>query len=116
MADIKRLESGPRMSQAVVHNGTVYLAGQVSNQPTGDVNGQTAAILKQIDALLEKCGTDKSKLLNVNVYLSDIATFDQMNAAYEAWAAKDSLPARTTVGVQLARPEYLVEIAVVAAV
>tara|TARA_R110000868_G_scaffold34251_2_gene123781 strand:- start:518 stop:832 length:315 start_codon:yes stop_codon:yes gene_type:complete len=104
------------MSQAVVHGGTVYLAGQVSNEPAGDVKGQTAAILAQIDRLLSKCGSDKTRLLSANIYLADVATFSHMNEAWESWAAEGALPARTTIEAKLARPEYLVEITVTAAV
>lgn len=116
MADIKRLETGPRMSQAVVHGDTIYLAGQVSNEPAGDVKGQTAAILAQIDGLLSQCGSDKTRILSANICLADVATFSQMNEAWEAWGAKGALPARTTIEAKLARPEYLVEITVIAAV
>ena len=116
MAEIQRLETGPRMNQAVIHGGTIYLAGQVSSEPAADVKGQTEAILVQIDALLSKCGSDKTRLLSTTVYLSDISTFSQMNEAWESWASKGALPARTTVQAKLARPEYLLEITVIASV
>ena len=116
MTEIRRFETGQRMSQAAVHDATIYLAGQVSNEAGGDVKGQTSVILTQIDALLRKCGSDKTRLLSANIYLADISTFSQMNESWESWAAKDALPARTTVEANLARPEYLVEITVVAAV
>ena len=115
MMEIKRLEGGPRMSQAVIHGDKIYFSGQVSSEPVGDVKGQTTAILKQIDGLLARCGTNKAGLLSANIYLADINTFSQMNEAWESWAAEGALPARTTVEAKLAGPEYLVEITVIAA-
>lgn len=113
---IQRFHSGPRMSQMVVHNGTVYLAGQVADTPTPDVTEQTRQILAQIDALLAEAGTDKSKLLSTTIYLADIATFAAMNAAWEPWVDPANPPARATVEAKLATPDYLVEIQVIAAV
>lgn len=112
---IIRIEPGKRMSAAVVHGDTVYLAGHVTKEPAGDVRGQTEAILRNIDARLAQAGTDKSKLLSASIWLTDIATFDQMNAAWEAWVDPANPPARATVEARLASPEYLVEIAVIAA-
>jgi len=112
---IARHAVGPRMSQAVVHNSTVYLAGQVSaDAPT--VKGQTEAILAKIDALLAATGSHKSKLLSATIYLADIRTFDEMNAVWDAWVDPAATPARATVQARLAGPRYLVEISVVAAV
>ncbi|MCS0501899.1 RidA family protein [Ancylobacter mangrovi] len=111
---IKRIESGPRMSQAVVHGSTVYLAGQVA---AGDgVGAQTKAVLAQIDALLTAAGTDKSKLLSTTIYLADMATFAEMNAAWEGWVSPGNTPARATVEAALATPDYKVEIVVTAAI
>ncbi|MCS0493483.1 RidA family protein [Ancylobacter sp. MQZ15Z-1] len=111
---IKRIESGPRMSQAVVHGSTVYLAGQVA---AGDgVGAQTKAVLAQIDALLAAAGTDKSKLLSTTIYLADMATFAEMNAAWESWVSPGNTPARATVEAALATPDYKVEIVVTAAI
>lgn len=114
MAQIQRFEVGPRMSQAVVHGDTIYLAGQINNQ-VSDVTGQTKNVLDQIDKLLADAGSSKEKILTATIYLTDIKTFGQMNAAWEAWAAKGATPARTTLEANLAAPEYLVEITVVAA-
>lgn len=111
---IKRVESGNRMSQAVVANGFVFLAGQVADDTSVGVREQTQQILASIDRLLAAVGTDKSKLVSANIYLSDIATFDEMNAAWDAWVAKGNAPARATVEAKLAAPEYKVEIQVVA--
>jgi enamine deaminase RidA (YjgF/YER057c/UK114 family) len=112
---IQRFKIGPRMCQAVVHNDTVYLAGQVAEDTTADANGQTKQILNQIDELLTLTGTDKSKLLSATVYLSDMAYFGAMNAAWEAWVDPANPPARATVEAKLAAPEYQVEIAIIAA-
>lgn len=112
---IERIDAGKRMSQAVVHGNTVYLAGQIADDPSQDVAGQTKQILGKIDALLKRAGTDKSKLLSANIWLSDIATFNQMNGEWDAWVIEGSTPARATVEAKLAAPQYKVEIAVVAA-
>jgi enamine deaminase RidA (YjgF/YER057c/UK114 family) len=112
---IERIKVGPRMSQAVIHNDTVYLAGQVAEDPHADVAGQTQQILSRIEGLLAEAGTDKSKLLFANVWLSDISTFDQMNAVWDEWVTPGQTPARACVESKLARPQLKVEIAVVAA-
>jgi enamine deaminase RidA (YjgF/YER057c/UK114 family) len=112
---IERLHSGLRMSQAVVHNDTVYLAGQVATDPSADVAGQTRQVLAAIDALLAEAGTDKTRLLSANIYLADIGTFGQMNSVWDAWVSADNTPARATVEARLAAPAYKIEIQVVAA-
>ena len=111
---VKRLNAGPRMSGAVVHNNTVYLAGQVADGP--DVKSQTEAVLKKIDELLGAAGSSKANLLSTVIYLADIRTFDQMNGVWDAWVSAGNTPARATVEARLANPKYLVEIMVVAAV
>jgi len=114
---IKRLETGPRMSQAVIHNGVVYLAGQVAKNPAGtSVAAQTQDVLASIDRLLAAAGTDKSKLLTATIYLTDISTFGEMNPVWEAWVSSGNTPARATVEAKLATPDYKVEIVVTAAV
>jgi len=113
---IQRFETGPRMSQAVVHGNTVYLAGIVANKTAGDsVTKQTQEILSIIDGHLAKAGTDKSKLLTATIYLTDMKTFADMNAAWDAWVSAGNTPARATVDVKLAAPQYNVEIMVTAA-
>ena len=112
---IKRIEPGPRMSQAVVHGNTVYVAGQVASDTSADVSGQTRQILSRIDALLAAAGTDKSRLLSATIYLSNIATFAAMNYVWDSWVLPGSTPARATVEAALAAPEYTVEIVVIAA-
>lgn len=112
---ITRIAPGPRMSGAVVHGDTVYLAGHVSKEPAGDVRGQTAAILQRIDARLAEAGTDKSRLLSATIWLADIGGFEAMNAVWDAWVDPANPPARATVEARLASPDYRVEIAVIAA-
>jgi enamine deaminase RidA (YjgF/YER057c/UK114 family) len=111
---VKRHNAGPRMSGAVVHGNTVYLAGQVAEGPT--VKAQTEAILKKIDDLLGAAGSSKANLLSATIYLSDIRGYDEMNAAWDAWVSAGNTPARATVEARLAHPKYLVEIMVTAAV
>jgi enamine deaminase RidA (YjgF/YER057c/UK114 family) len=112
---IERMEVGRRMSQVVIHGDTVYLAGQVANDSGAGVADQTRQILANIDSLLAKAGTDKSKLLFANVWLSSISSYDEMNAVWDEWVTPGNTPARACVESRLARPEYKVEIAVVAA-
>ncbi len=112
---IERHQAGPRMSQAVVHGNTVYLAGQVADDTSQATAGQTKQVLAKIDALLKAAGTDKSKLLSANVWLPDIGNFAEMNSAWDAWVSPGNTPARATVEAKLATPAYLVEIMVVAA-
>ena len=112
---ITRLQPGPRMAQAVVHGNTVYLAGQVADDGSADVRGQTEQVLKKIDALLAAAGSDKSRILSANVWLADMTTFGEMNAVWDQWVAKGNPPARATVEAKLAAPQYKVEIAVIAA-
>ena len=117
MTRIERLEAGPRMSQAVIHNGVVYLAGQVAAEAQGaPVKDQTVNILQRIDKLLAAAGTDKTKLLSATVWLADMRTFEEMNAAWDKWVAAGATPARATVEAKLASPVYTVEIAVIAAI
>ena len=113
---IKRFDVDSRMSQAVVHGNTVYLAGQVArNAAGGSVTEQTKDILAIIDGLLAEAGTDKSKLLTANVWISDIKTFDEMNKVWDAWVAPGNPPCRACVESKLAAPQYTVEIMVTAA-
>lgn len=112
---ITRHNAGPRMSGAVVHGDTVYLAGQVARDGSTTVKGQTEAILEQIDDLLRAAGTSKSNLLSTTIYLANIATFNEMNAVWDAWVDPQNTPARATVEAKLAAPQYQVEIMVIAA-
>jgi enamine deaminase RidA (YjgF/YER057c/UK114 family) len=113
---IERHDSGPRMSKAVVYGDTVYLAGLVADAPKGkSVADQTRSILAQIDGFLAKAGTDKSKLLSASIWITDMATFAEMNSVWDAWVAPGNAPARATVEAKLASPDYKVEIMAVAA-
>jgi enamine deaminase RidA (YjgF/YER057c/UK114 family) len=113
---IQRFETGPRMSQVVVHGSTVYLAGIVANKTAGEsVTKQTEEILSIIDSHLAKAGTEKSKLLTATIYITDMKTFGEMNAVWDGWVSKGNTPARATVEAKLAAPQYNVEIMVTAA-
>jgi len=111
---IKRLSPGKRLSGAVVHGDTVYVAGQVAADPSAGVKGQTEQILKKIDDLLAAAGTSKANLLSATVWLANMGTYDEMNAAWDAWVDPNNAPARATVESRLAQPKYLVEIACIA--
>ncbi|HEY6023968.1 MAG TPA: RidA family protein [Pseudolabrys sp.] len=112
---IQRHDIGPRMSKAVVHGNTVYLAGIVADNPKGkSVGEQTRDILGQIDGFLAKAGTDKSKLLSANIWITDMKNFAEMNAVWDTWVSPGQTPARATVEAKLAAPDYKVEIMVVA--
>ena len=114
---IERLHKGPRMSQALIHNKTVYLAGQVAANAAGkSVAEQTKDILATIDTLLAEAKTDKSRLISATIWLTDMATFAQMNQIWDQWVKPGATPVRATVeSAQLAGPEYKIEIAVIAA-
>jgi enamine deaminase RidA (YjgF/YER057c/UK114 family) len=111
---IDRIDSGPRMSQAVIHNKTVYLAGQVGEG--AGVTEQARDILQNIDALLKQAGSDKTRLLAATIWLTDMASFADMNKVWDAWVVPGATPARATVlSTQLAAPQFKIEIAVIAA-
>jgi enamine deaminase RidA (YjgF/YER057c/UK114 family) len=113
---IQRFDTGPRMSQVVVHGNTVYLAGVVANKAAGEsVTKQTQEVLSIIDGHLAKAGSDKSKLLTATIYLTDMKNFAEMNAVWDGWVAAGNTPARATVEAKLAGPQYHVEIMVIAA-
>ncbi|GBD43922.1 2-iminobutanoate/2-iminopropanoate deaminase [bacterium HR40] len=115
MSAIARFHTNRRMSQIVIGNGLVFLAGQVAQgAPGASVAEQTRDILARIDALLAEAGSDRSKILQATIWLADISTFDEMNAVWDAWVPEGHAPARACVEARLARPEYRVEIAVVA--
>ena len=113
---IQRFDAGTRMSEATLHGGIVYLAGQVPEDTSADAEGQTRQVLAEIDALLAKAGSDKRRILRAQIYLADIADFDAMNRAWDAWVVPGEAPARATVQAPLARPGWKVEIVVTAAV
>jgi enamine deaminase RidA (YjgF/YER057c/UK114 family) len=113
---IQRFDTGPRMSQVVIHGDTVYLAGIVASNAGGEsVTKQTQDVLSTIDGHLKKAGSDKSKLLTATIYLTDMKTFAEMNAVWDGWVSAGNTPARATVEARLASPQYNVEIMVTAA-
>jgi len=112
---IRRIDRGPRMSKAVVHGNTVYLAGLTADDLSEDVKGQTRQILAKIDAYLAEAGSDKSKLLQAQVWLRDIATWAEMNTVWDAWVDPENTPVRAAVEARLAGDGYKVEIMVTAA-
>jgi len=112
---IQRHNVGKRLSEIVVHNGTAYLAGEVPDDTSKDVTGQTREVLAKIDRLLAQVGSDKTKILSAQIFLADMADFAGMNVAWEAWVAPGHTPARATIEAKLANPAYRVEIMCVAA-
>jgi enamine deaminase RidA (YjgF/YER057c/UK114 family) len=113
---IQRFDTGPRMSQVVIHGDTIYLAGVVASNAAGEsVTKQTQDVLSIIDGHLKKAGSDKSKLLTATIYLTDMNTFAEMNAVWDGWVSAGNTPARATVEAKLASPKYSVEIMVAAA-
>ena len=104
------------MSEMAVHNGVVYLAGQVAGDASQDIAGQAKQVLAAIDALLARVGSDKSKILRAQIFIADLAEFAAMNAVWEAWVVPGHTPPRATVEARLARPEWKIEIVVTAAV
>lgn len=116
MSDIQRFDVNNRMSRVVVHSGVVYLSGVTASDASGDVTAQTRDVLKQIDAYLEKAGTDKSRLLSTQIWLRDIdRDFAAMNLVWEGWVDSANTPARATGEARMAAPDILVEIIVTAA-
>ena len=111
---ITRIDQGPRMSEAVIHGDTIYLAGQVGEEGQS-VADQTRTALAEIEALLAKAGSDKNHLLMATIWLADIADFAEMNTVWDAWIADFPAPARATGEAKLAAPGYKVEIIVIAA-
>ena len=112
---IKRFHVGPRMSEIAVHGGVVYLAGQVADDPTLDVTGQTRQVLASVERLLTEAGSDKASMLQVTIFLADIGDFPAMNAVWDQWVVQGQTPPRATVEAKLARPEFKVEVKVIAA-
>ncbi|MDK2126125.1 RidA family protein [Parachitinimonas caeni] len=113
---IQRYHVGPRLCEIVVHNNTVYLAGQVAEETLNQgAKQQTEEVLEMIDRLLGEVGSDKTRILTAQIWLADMADYDAMNEAWSAWVPQGHTPARATVESKLAMPEYKVEIKIVAA-
>lgn len=115
LSTIQRFHVATRYSEIAIHNGTVYLAGQVADDATEDIRGQTRQVLAAIDRLLAEAGSDKSRLLSAQIFLADLADYDGLNAVWDAWVVAGHAPPRATVQALLARPQWKVEIVVVAA-
>ncbi len=112
---INRYEGTGRMSRVVEHNGTIYLCGQTCADPEKNIKEQTADVLKKIEDLLEKYGSDKKHILSVTVYVKNISEFTQMNEVWDAWVEDGFEPARACVEANMARETLLVEMTVTAA-
>ena len=113
--EIKRLHIGSRLSEAAIHNGVVYLAGQIADDLTQNIGGQTRQVLAHVDRLLAEAGSDKTRILMCQIFLADIKDIAEMNAAWDAWVVPGHTPPRATVQATLVRPELLVEVVVSAA-
>jgi enamine deaminase RidA (YjgF/YER057c/UK114 family) len=113
--EIKRLHVGKRLSEVAIHNSTVYLAGQIADDKSLDIQGQMREVLGHVDRLLAESGSDKTCILSCQIYLADLADFAGMNEVWDDWVASGHTPPRATVQAQLADPDWRVEIVVVAA-
>jgi enamine deaminase RidA (YjgF/YER057c/UK114 family) len=112
---LRRFHVGDRMSEMTIHNGTVYLAGQIAGDASQDIRGQTAQVLAAIDKLLHEAGTDKAHILRCQIFIKDLADFAAMNEVWEDWVAPGDAPPRATVQANLAKPEWKIEMVVTAA-
>lgn len=115
MSAILRLHPGPRYSEACIHAGTIYLAGQVPNDTSQDIEGQTREVLDMVERLLLEAGSDKSHILMAQLYLSDMADYAGMNRVWDQWVVPGCAPPRATVQAQLANQEWRIEVVVTAA-
>jgi enamine deaminase RidA (YjgF/YER057c/UK114 family) len=113
--EIKRLHVGKRLSEVAIHNNTVYLAGQIPDDLSLDIKGQTREVLAHIDRLLGEAGSDKTCILSCQIYIKDMADFPGMNEEWDAWVPQGHTPPRATVEAKLYDPRVLVEIVVIAA-
>ncbi|MDQ1093980.1 enamine deaminase RidA (YjgF/YER057c/UK114 family) [Xanthomonas sacchari] len=112
---IQRFDTGPRMSEMTVYNGVAYLAGQIADDTSADIAGQTREVLAAIDRLLALAATDKSRILRAEIYMTDLAEFAEMNKVWEEWVSPGNTPARATVQAKLADPAWKIEIVITAA-
>ncbi|RYF00002.1 MAG: RidA family protein [Oxalobacteraceae bacterium] len=113
--EIKRLHVGKRLSEITIHNGTVYLAGQIAEHTSQDIVGQTREVLGHVDRLLAEAGSDKTRILSTQIYIADMADFPGMNTVWDEWVVAGNTPPRATVEAKLANPACLVEVVIVAA-
>ena len=112
---IDRRHVGKRLSDMVIHNGTIYLAGQVADDRSADITTQARQVLANIDRLLAEAGSDKRCVLSATIYLADMASYAAMNAVWDSWIPEGDTPARATVEAALAHPDYKIEIQAIAA-
>jgi enamine deaminase RidA (YjgF/YER057c/UK114 family) len=112
---VQRFDVGARLSEMAIHNGVVYLAGQIPEDPNLDIEGQTLQVLQAIDRLLERAGTDKRKLLMVQIFLVDLKDFEGMNRVWDNWVVPGHTPPRATVQANLASPKWRLEVVATAA-
>jgi enamine deaminase RidA (YjgF/YER057c/UK114 family) len=115
MTAVRRFDVGARLSEMAVHNGAVYLGGQVPEDATQGIEGQTRQVLAAVDKLLARAGSDKSKILRAQIFLADLADFAGMNAVWDAWVVPGHTPPRATVQARLAKPEWRIEVVITAA-
>lgn len=115
MSDIQRFKSSATLSEVSVHNHTVYLAGQVPDDDSLDIVGQSKQVFANIDKMLALAGTDKSRMLSVQVFIKNLADFDAFNAVWTQWVADITPPSRATIEANLVNPNWLIEIMVIAA-
>ena len=115
MTDIRRIDPGPRMSEAVVKGNRIYCSGMIPEDTSLDITGQVKQALSEIDSLLAKGGSDKTKILTATIWLAEIGDFAAMNAVWDAWVVSGQTPARATVQARMNDPKLKVEIMVVAA-
>jgi enamine deaminase RidA (YjgF/YER057c/UK114 family) len=113
---VQRFDVGTRLSEMAIHHGVVYLAGQIPEDPNLGIEGQTQQVLDAIDKLLARAGTDKSKLLMVQIFLVDLKDFEGMNKVWDAWVVPGHTPPRATVQAHLASPKWRLEVVATAAV
>ena len=113
--EITRLHVGKRLSEVAIHNGTIYLAGQIAEDTNQDIVGQTREVLGHVDRLLMEAGSDKTCILSCQIYIADMKDFPGMNEVWDDWVASGHTPPRATVEAKLANPACLVEIVIIAA-
>ncbi|MGK5011211.1 RidA family protein [Janthinobacterium sp. MDB2-8] len=113
--EITRLHVGKRLSEVAIHNNTIYLAGQIAEDTTQDIVGQTREVLGHVDRLLTEAGSDKTCILSCQIYIADMKDFPGMNEVWDDWVASGHTPPRATVEAKLANPACLVEIVIIAA-
>ena len=117
MSAISRIGTSERMSKIVIHNGTVYLCGQVGDSPDGSISmsRQTENMLSKVDSLLAEAGSNRQSILSATIYVRDMKDFAEMNKVWDSWIPEGHAPARACVESRMARPDLLVEISVIAA-